>query len=113
MKPTDKALSFHWQTDADALPFLGSAAFDETVRSIVTEAYLACRADPEQWISYSRNKNFYRRTRYRRTTYTYTTVVRAIDFLASEGWLEHRRALQGSLGWQSTFRASPRLMAAI
>ena len=109
----DKALSFHWQTDADALPFLGRAAFDETVRAIVTEAYLLCRADPEQWISYSRNKNFYRRTRYRRTTYTYASVTRAVDFLACEGWLEHRKAPQGSLGWQSTFRASPRLMAAI
>jgi len=40
------------------------------------------RADPEQWISYSRNRNFYGRTRYRRTTYTYASVTRAVDFLA-------------------------------
>lgn len=109
----DKALSFHWQTDADALPFLGAAAFDVTVRSIVIEAYLSCLADPEQWISYSRNKNFYRRSRYRRTIYTYATVIRAVDLLAREGWLEHCKASQGGLGWQSTFRASPKLMAAI
>lgn len=110
----DKALSFHWQIDADALPFLGeAAATDATVRSIVAEAILVCRSDPEQWISYSRRKNFYWRTRYRRTTYTYTSVIRAVDFCDDEGWLEHRRALPGSLGWQSTFRASPKLMAAI
>lgn len=109
----DKALSFQWQTDADALPFLGAAAFDVTVRSIVIEAYLSCLTDPEQWISYSRNKNFYRRSRYRRTIYTYATVIRTVDVLAREGWLEHRKASQGSLGRQSTFRASPKLMAVI
>lgn len=110
---SDKALSFHWQTDAEALGFLGDAAFNETVRAIVTEAYLVARADPEQWISYSRNKDFYRRTRYRRTSYSYTSVTRAVDFLAHEDLLEHRKAAQGQLGWQSTFRASPKLMAAI
>jgi hypothetical protein len=114
MTERDKALSFNWQADPTAFSFLGSAAFDKTVRSIVTEAYLLCRGDPEHgWISYSRRKAFYKSTRYRRTTYTYTTVVRAVDFLAREGWLEHRKMPQGNLGWQSSFRASPKLMAAI
>lgn len=108
----DKALSFHWEADPAALPFLGRAAFDETVRSIVTEAWLVCRDDPEQGISYSRRWAFYKRTRYRRTIYGYTSVLGAIDFLDSEGWIVHHRQEPGSQNRrQSSFRASPKLMA--
>src|SRR5262245_32411134 len=70
MAERDESLSFSWQTDAAALSFLGGAAFNKTIRSICTEAYLTCRDDPERWISYSRRKAFYKRTRYRHTTYT-------------------------------------------
>jgi hypothetical protein len=79
---------------------------------IVTEAFVVGRADPEEWLSYSRRREFYadRRGRYWPKTYTYDTVVPAVDQLAALGLLDHEKMPPGNLGWQSRFKASPELM---
>src|SRR5262249_2271337 len=89
---------------------LGKPADDAAVRSIVTQAYLVGRNDPEGFISYSRRKDFYARTRYRGTEFTYTTVTHGIDFLARQGWLQNNTMRPGNRGWQSFFKAEPALM---
>jgi hypothetical protein len=73
------------------------------------------RADPEGWISYSRRKEWWSQaSRYRGAAYTYTTVTRSVDTLAAAGLIEHNKAPAGSYRQvQSTFRASPALVAAL
>lgn len=115
----DRALSFHWKPldfgvlDRLGLPAPRNALHAQARRSILTEAYIIGRAEPDRRISYSRRRDFYvDQQRYRGTAYTYNTVVGEIDQLAEFGLLESVVADPGSRGWQSTFRATPDLLNA-
>jgi hypothetical protein len=109
----DRPLSFRWKPlnpkilDCLGLPTPPSALHAQTRASILTEAYIIGRGEPERWISYSRRRDFYTgQRRYRGTAYTYKTVVREIDLLAKFGLIENVVAERGRRGWQSAFRAT-------
>jgi hypothetical protein len=110
----DRPLSFYWTVEDEiirSLPVPTSDDKDEraALNSILTEAVLA--ADADQWVSYSRSNDFYSgRRRYHGTAYSRRTVIPNIDQLASAGLIDHDRAPPGRRGWQSRFRASPRLL---
>jgi hypothetical protein len=79
------------------------------------QAIKTYRSDPERWISYSRNKNWYHepwRQQYFPVCATYGGMVGAVDQLAATGAIEHRKGLRGNLGQQSSFRATPDLYRA-
>jgi hypothetical protein len=66
------------------------------------------RKDPEQWLSYSRNHNYYAnsaRKRYWPVNNMYAGVVSSVDQLAGLGLIEHQKVPPGNLHWQSRFRA--------
>ena len=68
------------------------------------------RRDPEQWLSYSRNHNYYAnsaRKRYWPVNNMYAGVVSSVDQLAGLGLIEHQKVPPGNLHWQSRFRAMP------
>lgn len=81
--------------------------------SIVYDAALSAREDPQRRISYSRRKAFYAAAgRYEGTDYGYDTVVPAIDALIEAGLLiDHNkvRGGPGGTGTQSSFRPAPGL----
>lgn len=114
----DHPLTFHWRTvspnafEGLHLPPASTKALAIARVQIITEAFVVGRADPKQWLSYSRRKEFYaeRRGRYWPKTCTYSTVVRTVDQLAALGLLENEIMPPGNLGWQSRFKASPELM---
>jgi len=87
-----------------------------TVRDyLVGAAIEQARKDPEKWVSYSRRKQWYidhrDRNLYWPVANMYSAMRSAVDQLAADGWLEHRKVPPGNLGWQSSFRATPKLMA--
>ena len=62
------------------------------------------------WISFSRRPSFYvGRNRYHGDTFRYDLVLKAVADGAAAGLLEEDRALPGSRGFQSRFRATPLL----
>jgi hypothetical protein len=71
----------------------------------------------DQWISYSRNRNFYTGMgRYYGTAFTFATVLSAVDELTRHGLIEHEKASPGDhirTGLQSRFRATPELITAL
>jgi hypothetical protein len=78
---------------------------------ILAEALLG--AQNGQGISYSRRKVFYSiGKRYRAPAHTYVTVVESVDELAQQGWLRGHRVIPNNRGWQSSFCATPELIAA-
>jgi hypothetical protein len=78
---------------------------------IVAEALLG--AQNGHGVSYSRRKVFYSiGKRYRAPAHTYTTVLGSVDELAQQGWLYGHRAAPNNRGWQSSFCATPELIAA-
>src|SRR5438874_6963491 len=82
---------------------------------VLGQAIKTYRADPERWISYSRNKNWYQdpgRQQYFPVRSPYGGVVGAVDQLAATGAIEHRKSPRGNLGQQSCFRATPDLYRA-
>lgn len=93
----DHPLSCHWRPvapdafEALSLPPLRSRAAAIARTQILTEAYVIGRTSPDNWVSYSRRREFYaaRRGRYWPTTYTFDTVVPAVDQLATNGLLDH------------------------
>jgi hypothetical protein len=116
----DKPLSFHWKAQnygwldrLDLSP--AQSEFSAQARaSIILEAYLVGRAEPDRAISYSRRKEFYANgQRYRGTPYTCKNVVGSIDEAASLGLLDSFKTAPGRRGRQSTFRATDRLLEAI
>jgi hypothetical protein len=116
----DEPLAFHWHAidegwiDVLGLPPALSKAYAQARASIVLEALITERLEPERWISYSRSKGWYAHgQRYRGTCYTFSTVPRAVDELERLGLIEHDRAPVGRLGWQSRFRATPALIRAV
>jgi len=115
----DHALSFHWKPvdlgvlDPLGLPPARNMLHAHARASVVTEAYIIGRTQPDRSISYSRRRDFYTdQQRYRGTAYTYNTVLSAVDELADFGLLENVVAHPGSRGRQSTFRATPELVDA-
>jgi len=116
----DRPLCFHWKAVDDDwirshnLPPPRNRKYAEARASVLLEALIANRVAPAQWISYSRRKEWWSSgTRYRGSSYTYATVPAAVEELAALGLLEHDRKPPGNLGWQSRFRATPKLLQAI
>jgi hypothetical protein len=82
---------------------------------VLGQAIKTYRADPERWISYSRNSHWYRdsgRRQYFPVRTPYASMRSAIDQLAHTGAIEHRKSPRGNLGQQSRFRAAPDLYRA-
>jgi hypothetical protein len=76
---------------------------------VLGQALKTYRADPNQWISYSRNQDWYRdpgRRQYFPVRTPYASVRSAIDQLAAIGAIEHRKSPPGNLGQQSSFRGT-------
>ena len=76
---------------------------------VLGQALKTYRADPNQWISYSRNQDWYRdpgRRQYFPVRTPYASIRSAIDQLAATGAIEHRKSPRGNLGQQSRFRAT-------
>jgi hypothetical protein len=117
----DRPLTFHWTSIADwtrlpELPWSSAKGkrgkcWNAALNSILTEAVLA--HDEGRWVSYSRRKEFYAGlTRYHGTAYTFATVTSVIAELVRLGLVEEERASPGQRGWQSRFRATPKLIQA-
>jgi hypothetical protein len=116
----DFPLSFHWQVvDDDWMTLLGlppprNRRYAEARASVLLEALIGNLIAPGLWISYSRRKEWWSTgRRYRGSSYSYATVPAAVDELADFGFLEHDRKPSGNLGWQSRFRATPKLLRAV
>ncbi len=113
----DKPLSFHWRSLDPAwtvfldLPPALSKGHERARSAIILDAVLEA-VGRGRWISYSRRRTFYTgQRRYHGAAYTHPTVVRNVDLLTNTGLLEHEKASGGGpTGWQSRFRASPRLL---
>jgi hypothetical protein len=118
--PNDKPLAFHWRSmdeswiDELHLSAASSKAYVRARASIVLEARITARFEPDRWISYSRRKPWYSNgKRYRSTEYSFSTVPPAVDELEKLGLIEHDRAHPGRIGLQSRFRATPVLTRAV
>ena len=113
----DKPLSFRWRSLDPAwpvfldLPPAPSTEAERARNAIILDAVLEA-VGRGRWISYSRRRTFYTgQRRYHGAAYTYPTVVGNVDLLTDTGLLEHEKASGGGpTGWQSRFRASPRLL---
>jgi hypothetical protein len=82
---------------------------------VLGQAIKTYRADPNRWISYSRNQNWYRDPggrQYFPVATPYASARSAIDQLSATGAIEHRKSPRGNLGQQSRFRATPDLYRA-
>src|SRR6516164_8503739 len=76
---------------------------------VLGQALKTYRADPERWISYSRNSHWYRdpgRQQYFPVRTAYASIKSAIDQLGGTGVIEHQKSPRGNLGQQSRFRAT-------
>ena len=89
----DRPLSFRWKADYATLsrildlPVCKSRRGERAMASIVHDAALSARDDPQRRISYSRRKAFYAMAgRYHGTDYGYDTVVPAVDALVEAGY---------------------------
>jgi hypothetical protein len=104
-------LCFRWRVDRSAIVGLGLRSahndrYEDARTAVLTEAALANEVD--RWVSFSRRKAFYAgRRRYHGTSFTYRTVLAAVADGVRAGLLEEERALPGSRGRQSRFRATP------
>lgn len=112
----DRPFTFQWQSprgfvEALGLPATRNGAYEAARRAILAEAILG--AESGQGVSYSRRKVFYSSgKRYRSPDHTYATVLGSIDELAQHGWLCGHRVAPNNRGWQSSFCATPGLIAA-
>ena len=91
----------------------------ETLGAMLLGLYGAYKADPEQWLGYSRDSNSYGpRNRYVHPQASSTTVTKSADFLARRGLADHRRGSyrrgpfsgRGGSGFVSRIRARPALV---
>jgi hypothetical protein len=122
----DKPLRFDWilpwrpksleQLD-DVIRLTARSRDMRIVRAYVLgQAIRVAREGPEQWISYSRREEWYsnaERGRYWPVRRMYSSVTSAIDQLAAADLIQNRVVPPGHLKFQSTFRATPKLMALI
>jgi len=64
------------------------------IRTIVLDLYAAYRSDPTMYISYSRNKNDYKKgSRYKALFWGYTNTIKVIDFLKDNGYIENHKGM--------------------
>lgn len=109
----DAPMRFAYRTP-DLVQSLGLRIDDddhETVlNTLLTEMCLAAEAD--QALSYSRRKDFYRRSRYRPPQFGYTIMMRGVDQITDAGFGIEDRTLPGDRGWQSTIRATSEMYEA-
>jgi hypothetical protein len=80
---------------------------------VLGQTLVTYRADPDSWISYSRNQNWYRhhgRQQYFPVPTAYASMLSAVDQLASTGLIDHRKSAPGSRGQQSRFRGTAELL---
>jgi hypothetical protein len=123
-RPADKPVSFSWSWRPKSLEQLDDAIrLTARIRDIrVVRGFIlgwaikVFRDDPEQWISYSRNKNWYRwtmRSRYWPVRNMYASMISAVDQLAAADLIENHIVPRGNLGEQSRFHATPKLMALV
>lgn len=110
----DMPLSGCWSgvTD-DHLHSLALAHPEERGRRLIGSilANLLVAAIAGRWVSYSRNKEFYAGLRrYEGPAFTYRMIIAAVECLEERDLIIEQRAKQGSFGWQSRMRASPRLL---
>jgi hypothetical protein len=116
----DRSLSFDLKPldngfiDSLGLPIPINKRRAQARESILMEAYVLGRAEPDRCISYSRRRDHYaNQRRYRGAAYTYSTVIPEIDLLARNGLIENIVTKPGARGWQSRFRATPALISAV
>jgi hypothetical protein len=106
----DLPLSFHTRTEPRAIAALGlpparSPRHEDARNAVFTEAMLAHERD--SWVSFSRRPAFYvGRDRYQGDTFRYDLILGAVADGVAAGLLEEDRALPGSRGRQSRFRAT-------
>jgi hypothetical protein len=123
-RPADKALSFSWSWRPKSIEQLDDAIRLTTrIRDvrvlrgfILGLAIKVFREDQQRWISYSRNKNWYRwaiRSRYWPVRNMYASMISAVDQLAAADLIENHITPPGNLGEQSRFRARSKLMALV
>jgi hypothetical protein len=121
----DRPLDFHWRVPATAAArtgwkVSGDRDFDQAMRSIMAALVLAGRA--EEWISYSRRREWYSTgVHYQGTAYTFDRIIGAVDELLCLGLVEEERARPGDhlraqrqsrQSRQSRMRATPKLIDA-
>jgi hypothetical protein len=126
MEHPDKPLRFDWilpwrpKSLEELDDIICSTARSRDVR--IVRAYLLgqaikiAREDPDAWISYSRREQWYSnagRWRYWPVPARkmYSSMISAVDQSASADLIENRIVPPGNLKFQSTFRATPKLMA--
>jgi hypothetical protein len=113
----DLPLTFQWRSEPRAiaaldLPPAPSPRHEDARNAVLTEAKLA--AERGRWVSYSRRPAFYvGRNFYHGDSFRYATVPGAIDDAVRANLLEEERALRGSRGRQSRFRATPLLCTSL
>jgi hypothetical protein len=109
----DLPLSFHSRTEPSVIAALGlsparSPRHEDARNAVLTEAKLA--HERNSWVSFSRWPAFYvGRCRYQGDTFRYRLILTAVADGVRAGLLEEDRALPGSRGFQSRFRATPLL----
>lgn len=115
----DAVLSLRFETRAIWGVLKTVLGVDETACAIALDLY-AEALTTGRWTSYSRTKRHYARLaggrekwQARDALYTADRILPAVNDLEAGGWIEHARALPGSLGWQSRMRATPALIDAI
>ena len=90
------------------LPPARSPRHEDARDAVFSEAKLA--DERNLWVSFSRRPAFYiGRHRYHGDTFRYELVLSAVADGVNAGLLEEDRALPGSRGFQSRFRATPAL----
>jgi hypothetical protein len=109
----DLPLSFQARTEPCAIAALGlppapTPRHKDARNALLTAAVLADQRN--SWVSFSRRPSFYvGRNRYHGDTFRYDLVLKAVADGVAAGLLEEDRALPGSRGFQSRFRATPLL----
>jgi hypothetical protein len=105
----DRPLNFMYQDDSDflepILPKFRNRKQTEAAKSIVAGMIVSVQHDPDQRISYSRDKNYWRDTqRYHQAEFTAETFIPVIDKLAAEGFMAlHDVTRRGDRGCRSSF----------
>lgn len=116
----DRPLSFHWKVDKDAVARTGYQLTgvdddDRCMRSMMADLVLAGRAG--EWVSYSRNQDFYRASgRYAGIPYAYGRIKLCVEILLQLRLINEDRKKPGAhrrkIKLQSRMRATPQLLAA-
>lgn len=116
LEERDRHLCLDWRIDPleigkhVPLPATGTAKAARVQATIVADAIVTARREPDRRISYSRRKGWWTDSRrYRDRDYTYDAVVPAVDALVAAGILVDHDLQPGGCptGRQSSYRAAP------